>query len=83
MSRCGFIEFEAAIAVARFRNFRVAAADLGMSPTALSSTIGDSKPELAFRSLAEQLEVLRLPQPEMRLSNEFRHLSQRKDMLPT
>src|SRR5271154_7074744 len=39
MSRSGFIEFEAAIAVARFRNFRAAAADLGMSPTALSSTI--------------------------------------------
>jgi DNA-binding transcriptional LysR family regulator len=39
MSRSGFIEFEAAIAVARFRNFRAAATDLGMSPTALSSTI--------------------------------------------
>jgi DNA-binding transcriptional LysR family regulator len=39
MSRSGIIELEAAIAVARFRNFRAAAADLGMSPTALSSAI--------------------------------------------
>jgi DNA-binding transcriptional LysR family regulator len=39
MSRTAIIEFEAAIAVAKFRNFRAAAADLGMSPTALSSTI--------------------------------------------
>ena len=39
MKRTGLTELEAAIAVAKFRNFRLAAADLGMSPTALSSTI--------------------------------------------
>jgi DNA-binding transcriptional LysR family regulator len=37
--RTGLIELETAIAVAKFRNFRLAAAELGMSPTAVSSTI--------------------------------------------
>jgi DNA-binding transcriptional LysR family regulator len=39
MRRTGIIELEAAIAVAKFHNFRAAAAELGMSPTAVSSTI--------------------------------------------
>jgi DNA-binding transcriptional LysR family regulator len=39
MRQTRLIELEAAIAVAKFRNFRLAATDLGISPTAVSSTI--------------------------------------------
>jgi DNA-binding transcriptional LysR family regulator len=39
MARTGPDELEAAVAVARHRNFRAAAAELGMSPTAISSII--------------------------------------------
>src|ERR1700754_2304410 len=39
MPRTGLTEFEAAVAVAKHRNFRSAALELGVSPTSLSSTI--------------------------------------------
>ena len=39
MSRTGLTELEAAIVVAKHRNFRAAAAELGMSPTTISSII--------------------------------------------
>jgi DNA-binding transcriptional LysR family regulator len=39
MSRTGLTEYESAIAVAKHRNFRSAALELGVSPTSLSSTI--------------------------------------------
>ncbi|MCA6111191.1 LysR family transcriptional regulator [Bradyrhizobium cenepequi] len=39
MSRTGLTEYEAAVAVAKHRNFRAAALELGTSPTSLSSTI--------------------------------------------
>src|ERR1700754_3758344 len=39
MSRTGLTEYEAAVAVAKHRNFRAAALELGISATALSSTI--------------------------------------------
>lgn len=39
MSRTGLIELEAAIAVAKHRNFRAAAAELGMAPTSLSNIV--------------------------------------------
>jgi DNA-binding transcriptional LysR family regulator len=39
MHATGLIELEAAIAVAKHRNFRAAAAEMGMSPTSISSTI--------------------------------------------
>ncbi|MBR0870420.1 LysR family transcriptional regulator [Bradyrhizobium tropiciagri] len=49
MSRGRLIELEAAVAVARRRSFRAAAAELGMSSTALSQAIAELEARLGVR----------------------------------
>jgi DNA-binding transcriptional LysR family regulator len=49
MPKIGIVELEAAIAIARRRSFRVAAADLGVSPTALSQMIAGLEARLGVR----------------------------------
>src|ERR1700742_1864192 len=49
MSRGRLIELEAAVAVARRRSFRAAAAELGLSSTALSQAIADLEARLGVR----------------------------------
>ncbi|MFZ6179119.1 LysR family transcriptional regulator [Nannocystis pusilla] len=49
MHRSGLIELEAVLAVARRRSFRAAAADLGMSPTALGNAVAHLEERLAVR----------------------------------
>ncbi len=49
MRKIGIVEFEAALAIARRRSFRVASADLGLSPTALSQMIAGLEARLGVR----------------------------------
>ncbi|CAN5264918.1 LysR family transcriptional regulator [soil metagenome] len=49
MRTFGFLELDAVLAVARRRNFRVAATDLGMSRSALSHVIADLETRLGVR----------------------------------
>ncbi|MCC8939109.1 LysR family transcriptional regulator, partial [Bradyrhizobium sp. Arg68] len=49
MGRGRLIELEAAVAVARRRSFRAAAAELGLSTTALSQAIADLEARLGVR----------------------------------
>lgn len=49
MRKVGIVELEAAIAVARRRSFRAAAADVGVSPTVLSQTIAGLEARLGVR----------------------------------
>src|SRR3954471_9379860 len=49
MTKTGLTEFEAVIAVARRGNFRAAAVDLGMSPSALSHAVAALESRLDVR----------------------------------
>jgi DNA-binding transcriptional LysR family regulator len=49
MHRSGLIELEAVIAVAKLRNFRAAATELGMSSTAISSAVAGLEARLGVR----------------------------------
>lgn len=49
MARDGLVEFDAVLAIARRGSFRAAALDLGVSPTALSNTIGKFERHLGVR----------------------------------
>ncbi len=49
MHRSGLTELEAVLAVARRRSFRAAAADLGMSPTALGNAVAHLEERLTVR----------------------------------
>jgi DNA-binding transcriptional LysR family regulator len=51
MSKTGLTEYEAVIAVARRGNFRAAAVDLGMSPSALSHAVAALETRLEVRLL--------------------------------
>jgi DNA-binding transcriptional LysR family regulator len=49
MYRSGLIELEAVVAVAKLRNFRAAATELGMSSTAISSAVAGLEARLGVR----------------------------------
>jgi DNA-binding transcriptional LysR family regulator len=49
MHRSGLIELEAVVAVAKLRNFRAAATELGMSSTAISSAVAGLEARLGVR----------------------------------